>query len=77
MSISETRLDLWCTVGDMRLSKCSIIIIIIIIIVDKGILVGRTKQLEGGKTPCSCALNYNSGRREDRQKFLQCALDVR
>ena len=32
MSISVKRHKLWCTVRDMRLSKCSIIIIIIIII---------------------------------------------
>ena len=33
MSISVKRHELWCTVRDMRLSKCSIIIIIIIIFV--------------------------------------------
>ena len=32
MSISVKRHELWCTVRDMRLSKCSIMIIIIIII---------------------------------------------
>ena len=30
MSISVKRHELWCTVRDMRLSKCSIIIIVII-----------------------------------------------
>ena len=28
------------------------------IIVEIGFLVGRTKQQEGGKTPCTCVLKY-------------------
>ena len=32
MSISVKRHELWCTVRDMRLSKCSIIIIIIVVV---------------------------------------------